>query len=149
MDAVQARDVAALTERVDFPALRAFLTAQIVRTYLRITGKAGRPGSLPGAIREALLDFLHDGRPPNMQNAPSIGGLSSEALKNFWRVYLNSELGIGSRGGHQAPQSPLVRENDRAGHSSCTIWPAPTDAGELPPLVRQIQRHFNEAPQRF
>jgi hypothetical protein len=113
VDTVQARDVAALTERVDFPALRASLTAQIVRTYLRITGKAGRPGSLleqfavgvgtsmadPIVTKlitpEALLDLLQNGRPPTMENVPSIEGLSSEALRNLWRVYLNSELGIG------------------------------------------------------
>src|SRR5260370_32189847 len=113
VDAVQARDVAALTERVDFLALRASLTAQIVRTYLRITGKAGRPGSLleqfavgvGGSIAdpivtklitaEALLDLLQNGRPPNMENVPSIEGLSSKALRNFWHVYVNSELGIG------------------------------------------------------
>jgi len=113
VDAVQARDVAALTERVDFPALRASLTAQIVRTYLRITGKAGRPGSLleqfavgigasmadPIVTKlitpEALLDLLQNGRPPTMENVPSIEGLSSDALRNLWRVYVNSELGIG------------------------------------------------------
>jgi hypothetical protein len=113
VDAVQARDVATLTERVDFPALRASLTAQIVRTYLRITGKAGRPGSLLEQFAvgigssivdpivsklmspEALLDLLRNGRPPAMENAPSITGLSSEALGNFWRIYMNSELGIG------------------------------------------------------
>jgi hypothetical protein len=113
VDTVQARDEAALIERVDFPALRASLTAQIVRTYLRITGKAGRPGSLleqfavgVGASMaypivtklitpEALLDLLQNGRPPTMENVPSIEGLSSEALRNLWRVYLNSELGIG------------------------------------------------------
>ena len=133
MDAVQARDVAALTERVDFPALRAFLTAQIVRTYLRITGKAGRPGSLLEQFAvgvgtsiadpivsklispEALLDFLHDGRPPNMQNAPSIGGLSSEALKNFWRVYLNSELGDWQSGWPPSPSIAVPARRDAPG----------------------------------
>src|SRR5260370_18899791 len=113
VDAVQARDVAALTVRVDFLALRASLTAQIVRTYLRITGKAGRPGSLLEQFAvgigtsiadpimaklitpEALLDLLRNGRPPTLENVPAIEGLSSEALRNVWRVYLNSELGIG------------------------------------------------------
>jgi hypothetical protein len=113
VDAVQARDVAALTERVDFPALRASLAAQIVRTYLRITGKAGRPGSLLEQFAvgigtsivdpivskvispQGLLGLLQNGRPPTMENGPSIEGLSSEALRNLWRVYLNSELGIG------------------------------------------------------
>src|SRR5260370_5524704 len=100
VDAIQARDMASLTERVDFRALRTSLTAQIVRTYLRITGKAGRPGSLleqfavgvgtsiaaPMVAKlispEGLLDLLQNGRPPNMENVPSIEGLSSEALTN-------------------------------------------------------------------
>src|SRR5512139_1703279 len=43
--AVEARDVATINELVNFPAFRRSLSAQIVRTYLRITGKAGRPGS--------------------------------------------------------------------------------------------------------
>jgi hypothetical protein len=41
-DAVQARNVAAVSELVDFPALRRSLTIQIVRTYLRLTGTAVR-----------------------------------------------------------------------------------------------------------
>jgi hypothetical protein len=113
--AVQARDVAAVTERVDFAALRGSLTAQLVRTYLRITGKAGRPGSIREQFAvgigssvadpivaklispEALLDLLRDGRPPGVfsDNVPSIEGVSSQALGNIWRVYWNSELRIG------------------------------------------------------
>src|SRR5437016_538672 len=80
-DAVQARDVAALTEQVDFPALRASLSSQIVRTYLRITGKAGRPGSLQEqfavGVGTSIVDpivaklmTLQSGRPPGMENAP-------------------------------------------------------------------------------
>ena len=112
--AVQARDVAAVDELVDFPALRRSLTTQIVRTYLRITGKAGQRGSMlenfaVGAAAsvadpivaklisaDALLDLLQNGRPPGVfsDNAPSIEGLSSQALGNVWRVYTNSELGI-------------------------------------------------------
>lgn len=112
---VQARDVPALTERVDFPALRRSLTVQIARTYLRMTGKAGRPESIVEQFTvgvaasvadplvaklvspEALLDLLQNGRPPGVfsDNVPSIDGLSSEALGNVWRLYVNSELGIG------------------------------------------------------
>jgi hypothetical protein len=113
--AVQARDVAALTERVDFPALRNSLTAQIARTYLRMTGKAGRPGSIVEQFTvgvassvadpivaklvspESLLDLLQNGRPSGVfsDNAPSIEGVGSDALGSAWRLYLNSELGIG------------------------------------------------------
>ena len=113
--AVQARDVAAVNERIDFPALRRSLTAQLVRTYLRITGKGGRPGSVVEQFAvgigssvadpivakliapEALLALLRDGRPPGVfsDNVPSIEGVSSQALGNIWRVYWNSELRIG------------------------------------------------------
>ncbi len=112
--AVQARDVAVVSELVDFPALRGSLSAQIVRTYLRMTGKAGRPGSIlerfavgvgtsvadPIVAKlispEALLDLLHNGRPSSVlsDNVPSIDGLSSQAVGNVWRAYANSELGI-------------------------------------------------------
>ena len=112
--AVQARDVAAVNALVDFPALRGSLTAQIVRTYLRMTGKAGRPGSIleqfavgigasvadPIVAKlispDALLDLLQNGRPSGVfsDNVPPIEGLSSGALGNVWRVYANSELGI-------------------------------------------------------
>ena len=114
VSAVQSRDVAAVNELVDFPALRGSLTAQIVRTYLRMTGKAGRPGSIleqfavdigasvadPIVTKlvspEALLDLLQNGRPAGVfsENVPPIEGLRSEALGNVWRVYANSELGI-------------------------------------------------------
>jgi hypothetical protein len=45
---------------------------------------------------EMFLDLLRDGKPSNVlsEDAASVGGLSSEALKNLWRVYANSELGI-------------------------------------------------------
>jgi hypothetical protein len=45
---------------------------------------------------ETLLDLLRDGKPSNVlsEDAPSVGCLSSEALKNLWRVYANSEFGI-------------------------------------------------------
>jgi hypothetical protein len=112
--AVQARDVPAVTERVDFRALRGSLAAQIVRTYLRMTGKGGRPESIlerfsvgigasvadPIVAKlvnpEALLDLLRSGRPSGVfsDDVAPIEGLSSEALGNFWRAYVNSELGI-------------------------------------------------------
>ena len=113
-DALQTRNVAAVSELVDFPALRRSLTIQIVRTYLRLTGKAGRPGSILEQFSlgvgasvadtivaklispEALLDLLQSGRLSGVfpDNVPPIEGLSSEELRNVWRVYVNSELGV-------------------------------------------------------
>ena len=37
--AVETKDAVALTERIDFPALRRSLTKQIVQEYLKLTGK--------------------------------------------------------------------------------------------------------------
>jgi Protein of unknown function (DUF2939) len=37
--AVQTKDAAALTERIDFPALKRSLTRQIIEEYLKLTGK--------------------------------------------------------------------------------------------------------------
>jgi hypothetical protein len=113
--AVQARDIATLVERVDFPALRRSLTGQIARTYLRLSGKAGQPGSLVEQFTigvassvadpivaklvspESLLDLLQNGRPSGvvLDGFPSIEGLGPEAMGNAWRLYLNSELGLG------------------------------------------------------
>ena len=116
--AVADRDAAALSAGVDFRALRASLGEQIARTYLRITGKAGAPGSLRDQLAQqlavgvaasvadqilvdlvspqGLLDFLRTGAPPDVESdgLPTPAGLSPQALGNVWRAYLNSELGI-------------------------------------------------------
>ena len=114
-NAVQARDVAAVSSQVDFRALRASLTTQIAAAYLRLTGKTGKPGSLleqfaagvgasiadPMVAKlitpEALIELLQNGKPSGVfsDNVPSVQGLSSEALGNIWRAYANSEFGIG------------------------------------------------------
>jgi hypothetical protein len=112
--AVQARDVAVVNGLIDYPALRKSLTAQIVRTYLRITGKSGREGSIleqfavgvgasiadPTVAKlispDALLALLQNGQLSGVtsDNVPPIAGVSSDTLGNVWRVYTNSELGI-------------------------------------------------------
>ena len=112
---VAERDASELSARVDFPALRTSLAGQIATAYLRITGKPIDPESLADLFAvglaasvvaplvaemvtpEGLLDLLQNGRPSTATlpgNIPAIGGLSSEALGDFWRAYLNSELGI-------------------------------------------------------
>jgi hypothetical protein len=112
---VQARDIAAVSQQVDFRALRASLATQIVATYLRLTGKIGRSGSLLDQLTvgvgvsladpivtklispEVLLELLQNGKPSGVfsESVPSLQGLSSEALGNAWRAYVNSEFGIG------------------------------------------------------
>ena len=105
----------ALPERVDFLAQRGSLSTQIARTYLRITGRGGDPGLLKEQMfvavaasvaasivaelvsPERLLELLQTGRPADVvpNTRPIAGGLSPQSLGNAWRVYLNSESGIG------------------------------------------------------
>ena len=112
--AIQDRDVAGLSARVDFRAVRGSLAEQIARTYLRITGKLDEPRSLRDQLAvgvaasvadeivrdlvspQGLLDFLRTGGPPDIEpdGLPMPGGLTPDALGNAWRAYLNSELGI-------------------------------------------------------
>jgi len=118
VDAVNTRDVASLSARVDFPAVRASLAGQIAQMYLKITGKAGAPARLIDQLTQqlaagvaasvadqilsdvvspaGLLDFLRTGAPPGIggDGSPTPVGVSHEALGNVWRAYLNSELGI-------------------------------------------------------
>ncbi len=111
---IQERNIAQLAERVDFSSVRRSLTAQLVRTYGRITGKTGQAGSIveqfavavgaaladPMVAKlitpEAFIDLLQTGKTADglSDNAQSVNGLSSDALRSFWRVYANSELGI-------------------------------------------------------
>jgi len=78
---VQERNLAELPARVDFPAVRRSLTPQIVRTYLRISGRIGQSGSVAEQFAvsvgasladplvaklvspEAFLRVAEDGRP--------------------------------------------------------------------------------------
>ena len=107
--AVADRDAAALSAGVDF-AVRGS-PEQIARTYSRITGKAGAPGSLRDQLAQqlavgvaasvadqilvdlvspqGLLDFLRTGAPPDVESdgLPTPAGLSPQALGNVWRAY--------------------------------------------------------------
>ena len=55
--ALQARNAAALSEQVDFEYLRRHLTAQIIATYLRITGRESRFGPLAPGIGASIVDL--------------------------------------------------------------------------------------------
>ena len=56
--ALQARNAAALSEQVDFEYLRRYLAAQIISTYLRITGREGKFGPLRAWSRASELRLL-------------------------------------------------------------------------------------------
>jgi Protein of unknown function (DUF2939) len=164
---VEARDVAAVNELVDFPALRKSLTAQIVRTYLRMTGKIGRSGSmveqfaigLGASVADpivaklispgALLDLLQNGRPSGVfsDNFPSIQGLSVDALGNIWRAYTNSELGI-ARFFITVPVDKPPEESFRLGFC-LTGWTWKLCSADLPEqLQARLAQEISKSEQR-
>lgn len=109
--AVEARDVAAIRERVNFRAVRLSITKQIVTDYLVSIGKgrelSASDRSLAAGVGatiadplvaklvtpEALLDLLDDGWPEGVVpgKPPGSGGLGVNALKDAWRVFAASE----------------------------------------------------------
>jgi hypothetical protein len=113
VQAVRKHDVAAVNERVNFPALRQSLTTQIIATYLRVTGKEARLGqfrdlaiaatsSIADPIvtqlisAEALTDLLASGWPTAVlpEKLPQLRGLSSGAVGSVWQVLANSDHGL-------------------------------------------------------
>ena len=164
--AVQSRDVAAISELVDFPALRRSLTLQIVRTYLRLTGKAGRSGSVleqfavgvgasvadPIVAKfispDALLDLLQNGRPSGVfsDSVLSVEGLSSEAW-DPWRVYANSELGL-ARFFDAVPVDKPPMESFRLGFC-LTRWRWKLCGAELPEQLQlRLAQEISKSEQR-
>lgn len=110
--AVQARDVAQVSERTDFPALRQSLVDQIALAYFRLSG--GKTDSLIGQYVVAAAGTIADpmvaklitpenlvllisrgdvrAALPEMEN--SLEGLSTDAFRNAWEVVTNSEFGL-------------------------------------------------------
>lgn len=108
--AIEARDAAALSKRVDFHALRKNLTKQIVATYLELTGKEKKLGLLGKTIaiglgtsyaepivarlinEETLLDLLSKGNAGGEAKIPAeLAPFSKSALKSGWTTWLHSE----------------------------------------------------------
>ena len=98
---METRDAVAVTERIDFPALRRSFTKQIVATYLKLTGKKLPLGAIgkhfavsiadPIVARlmtvTALLDLLEKGDAGNnvkvqIDRVP----FSSDSLKSMWQL---------------------------------------------------------------
>ncbi len=113
-NAVQARDPAAVTRRVNFPAVRQSLTEQIVVTYLHLTGRDARLGQIGrglavGAVTsiadpivsrlisaETLIELLNNGWPASVlpDQVPSVQGLSPGTLGTAWQIFVRSEQGV-------------------------------------------------------
>ena len=109
--AAHAGDVAAVEQRVDWPALRRSFAGQIVGACARITGvhlehspiTVGAVTSfMDGFIAKLVLPenvsaLMRDGWPKAIieEAPPGIEGLDPEALGNAWQLYLNSDYGIG------------------------------------------------------
>ena len=104
--AVETKDAAAITERIDFPALKRSLTKQIVEEYFALTGTKPLLRSLgkrfavsvadPIVARlmtvRALLDLLGKGDAGKNANVPvERAPFTSGSLTSLWQVWLDSD----------------------------------------------------------
>ena len=108
--AVEFRDAAALTQRVDFPSLRKSLTKQLIATYLELTGQKKKLGLIGTSIAmgvggsivdpivarlvnaETLLDLLTKGNAGEDAGvSPELAPFSTSALRNGWQTWWGSE----------------------------------------------------------
>jgi hypothetical protein len=113
VQAVRKHEVAAVNQRINFPPLRQSLTAQIVVTYLRLTGKEARLGqfrdlavaatsSIADPIvaqlisAQALTDLLASGWPSTVlpEKLPALRGLSTGSVGSVWQILANSDHGL-------------------------------------------------------
>jgi len=112
--AVQTRDIHAVAQRVNFPAVRQSLTEQIVETYLRLTGKDARLGQFGRGMAvsaltsiadpvvaqlisaEALVELLNSGWPTTVlpDRIAGVQGLGADALGSAWNVFVHSQQGL-------------------------------------------------------
>ena len=122
--AVDRRDVAAASERIDFPRVRQSFTSQIIATYLTVTGKrvsgfgviiAGAGMSLAEPIvaevmsAERLIDLLQTGDVPiGVQQPASLGGplASGTRADSLWISVSNSSFGFGNFNVWLPPKAP-------------------------------------------
>ena len=109
--AVEARDLAAIEERVDFNALRLSLTRQIVSEYLRSTGRGaelgafGRNAATGAAVTiadpivarfvtpDALDRLMRGALPAQIGGAGESEGLRLDltSIDQAWRTFIQSE----------------------------------------------------------
>jgi len=109
--AAQAGDAARIEQRVDFPALRRSLVAQLIEAHARLSGKrldrsgltVGIASGFASPLVEQLVspatlaEIMRNGWPSKMlaDKPAGVEGLDSNALGNVWQLYLNSDYGIG------------------------------------------------------
>ena len=109
--AAQAGDAAGVAQRVNAPALRRSLTAQLLEAYARVTGKqpdrSGIMASLAAAFTDPLVEkliasatlteIMRNGWTESIlgERPPGIEGLDANALGNAWQLYLNADYGLG------------------------------------------------------
>ena len=111
--AVQAGDVTAINEEVDYVRLRRSFTEQIIGAYLRVTGRAtklGALGSLATAAGASIVDpwVSQIINPENLAQLLRGGTVSSDlgpvsfrfgdlpsTLNITWSAWLSSEYGLG------------------------------------------------------
>jgi hypothetical protein len=104
--AVENKDAEALTERIDFPALKRSFTKQIAQEYLKLTGKKLPLNALarrvvvsvadPVVARlmtvRAILDLLGKGKAGDNTSVPAERApFASGSLRNLWQVWLDSD----------------------------------------------------------
>jgi hypothetical protein len=110
--AAQARDAVALAQRVDFPRLRRSVAVQLLQAYAGLSGIKLEGASvaigLTAAFADpfveklltpaALAELLRTGWPQDALGGEvprDVQGVASGALGNVWRLFLNSDYGIG------------------------------------------------------
>ena len=148
--AVETRDARALTDRIDFPALRRSFTKQIVEEYFELTGAKPPLRALgkrlavsvadPVVARlmtvRVLLDLLGKGdagesAKVSIERAPFTSG----ALKDFWQVWLDSDY-LGRNFYVHLPPNKSREEQFRV-NLRLTSWRWRVVALELPADLRE------------
>jgi hypothetical protein len=107
--AIETRNVAAATQRIDFGRVRVSLAQQITEAYIQRTGArvspliTGAVGQIadPFVIRfvspETLAEMLRVGWPDTVlpDRPRDVSGLSLSALGSAWQLFIRSDYGIG------------------------------------------------------
>jgi hypothetical protein len=108
--AAKANDAAAIARRIDAPALRRSLTAQLIGTYRRVTGRTDRSGlmaSVAASFTDPLVEKLITSASiaelmrsgwtvPLLGERPAgTEGLDPGTLGNAWQLYLDADYGLG------------------------------------------------------
>jgi hypothetical protein len=127
--AIEARDAAALSELVDFRALRKNLTKQVVAAYIELTGKEKKLGLLGKGLavgigtsyaeplvaqllnEKTLIDLLTKGEGGDGIKVPAeFAPFSANATKSGWQTWWASEYGLGDYYVYLPPGKPLDKQ---------------------------------------